>query len=74
MNPYAPSHDPNWHRLVDGLVILVIGMAVGLVVANLFASYETVEIRSTKFIRKMPAAEGAGNVQAPEQAVRFEEI
>lgn len=76
MNPFVTSKDPVWHRWIDGMVILVIGVALGMVAAQAFMSYETVT--TTKTIRRTPmvtSPEGqAGEVQAPEQPVKFEEI
>lgn len=31
MNPYQISEDPAWHRIIDGAVILIIGLAAGVV-------------------------------------------
>lgn len=52
MDPYQVSHDPTWHRWVDGLVILVIGLAAGLVISQASLLQET----TTEVIRTVPTA------------------
>jgi|GEM_PF-5971297 hypothetical protein len=36
MDPYITSHDPVWHRLLDGLVVFIIGITLGLLMTHFF--------------------------------------
>lgn len=57
MNPYEVSNDPLWHRWVDGLVILVIGLAAGLVLAQaLLIGQTTTTTTTTEIIRRNPTS------------------
>ncbi len=55
-DPYQISNDPAWHRWVDGVVLLVIGLAAGLVIAQAVALQETATTTRTEIIRTMPRA------------------
>lgn len=76
-NPFITSKDPVWHRWIDGLVILTVGVAMGVVAAQLFVSYETTTVtRTTRRtpLLETPKEEKAGEVKAPDTSVKFEEI
>jgi len=53
-DPYQVSQDPIWHRWVDGIVILVIGLAAGLVIAQGLMIQE-VTTTTTEIIRTAPS-------------------
>ncbi len=64
-DPYQISADPIWHRWVDGLIIMFIGLAAGVVLAGTFMMSETTTtIRTTEIIRRSP------NVPQIESGVR----
>ena len=48
-NPLQISQDANWHRWVDGVVILIIGLAAGLVLAQATMAQE---VTTTEVIRR----------------------
>lgn len=54
MNPYEISQDPAWHHWVDGVVILVIGIAAGLVMAQAFLATQSTTI-TTDGVRRLPS-------------------
>ncbi len=55
---FQVSNDPVWHRWVDGIVILVIGLAAGLVLAQAMIIEETTTTTTTTtdIIRQKPTA------------------
>lgn len=55
MDAYTISQDPFWHRWIDGLVILAIGVAAGLVIAQGMMMQETTST-TTEVIRTAPYA------------------
>ena len=76
-NTYVVTKDPIWHRWVDGLVILAIGFGIGVVLMGALTTYET-EIITVKSVRQLPTVntpeEQSGNVDAPRNPVKFNEI
>ncbi len=76
MNPFATTTDPAWHRVIDSLVILAIGVAVGVMVGLIFIPSETITV--TKVIQRVPLKsqdDSQGTVKAPVQSdtPKFEE-
>lgn len=73
MNPYQVSQDPVWHRWVDGLVILVIGVAAGVVVSQAMTYTETTTITETvRKVQTAPQIESGVSTDIP-SGIRFEE-
>jgi hypothetical protein len=73
MNPYHISQDPIWHRYMDGLIILFIGIAAGLVMAQALMTEETVI--TTETIRRTspaplidPKIESGASIEVPSGA------
>lgn len=74
MNPYQVSQDPAWHRWVDGLVVLVIGIAAGAVIASMFMYQQTVTVTETvRSIQTAPQIESGISTDIP-SGPRVEEI
>lgn len=73
MNPYEVSADPVWHRWVDGIVVLVIGFAAGLVVAQAIL---TTTVTTTETVRRVqtsgPQIESGASTELP-SGFRLEE-
>lgn len=79
MNPFELSSEPRLYRFIDGAVILIIGMVLGLVISQGIAFMEMTTTTTTETIRRVPLqtapeAEESGEVSAPKNSVRFEEI
>lgn len=74
MNPYQISQDPAWHRWVDGIVILVIGLAAGAVIASMFMYQQTVTVTETiRGIQTAPQVESGISTEVP-SGPRVDEI
>jgi len=77
MDTYVITKDPIWHHFVDGLVMLAIGFVVGVMLTGSMMSYEITTIE-TKTIRRAPTLQvpstEPGNVVAPQNSVRIDEI
>jgi len=72
---YKVSQDPAWHRWVDGFVILVIGVAAGLVITQGWLLQQTTTTTTTEIIRRAPAApqiESGVSTDAP-SGIKIEE-
>lgn len=76
-NPYQISSDPIWHRWIDGLIILFIGIAAGIVIAgSIMLGEVTTTTRTTEIIRRNPLSpqvESGIRTDVP-SSVQLEEI
>lgn len=73
MNPYEVSVDPVWHRWVDGLVVLVIGFAAGLVVAQAILVTTTTTTETTRRVQVSgPQIESGASTEVP-SGIKLEE-
>lgn len=73
MNPYQVSQDSIWHRWVDGLVILVIGIAAGVVLSQ-GLMYEEVTITETvRQVQTVPQVESGVSTDVP-SGIKVDEI
>lgn len=72
-DPYQISVDPAWHRLVDGIILLFIGIAIGVVAAQMLTYQETTTITETiRQVQTAPQIESGVHTDTP-SGVRIEE-
>lgn len=76
-DPYQISQDPIWHRWIDGLIILFIGIATGVVVAGtIMMTGVTTTTHTTEIIRRgpsLPQVESGARTDIP-SGVKLEEV
>ena len=77
MDPFQISKEPAYYRWIDGIVLLIIGVVTGLVISqglNFFQMTTTTSevIRNVPLVR--PETQESGNVMAPQNYIRFEDI
>lgn len=74
MNPYQISTDPVWHRWVDGIVILAIGLAAGVVITSMFMYGQTITVVETvRSVQTTPQLESGISTRIP-SSPRIDEI
>ena len=78
MNPFTVTKEPFIYRWIDGAVVLIIGMVIGIVISQGVAFFEMDTTTTTEVIRRVPLQQSetqeSGEVEAPKNAVRFEDI
>jgi hypothetical protein len=78
MNPFTVTKEPFIYRWIDGAVVLIIGMVVGIVLSQGIAFFEMDTTTTTEVIHRVPLeqpeTQESGKVEAPKSAVRFEDI
>lgn len=71
MDPFTPTQDQMWHRMLDGLVVITIGVVMGILVSQWFMSTIAASDDS-RLIRETPTLqipnETPGTVDAPGQS------
>lgn len=72
MNPYQISQDPVWHRWMDGLVILIVGLAAGLVLAGALMTQEITTTEVFRGAQTVPQIESGTSTDIP-SGIRIEE-
>lgn len=74
MDHYQISQDPFWHRWIDGIVILVIGISAGAVIASGLMYERTTTVETVRRVEVAnPQIESGISTQTP-SGVRVEEI
>lgn len=71
--------EPRWHKLVDAIVILFIGVICGIVFTQgmKFYDVETTTTTESRYIIESPELKkdgSTGEVIAPQKTLKFEEI
>jgi hypothetical protein len=78
MNPFTVSKEPAFYRWVDGAVVLIIGMVLGIVISQGIAFFEMGSTTTTKVLRRVPLQKSetqeSGTVNTPDDFIRFEDI
>lgn len=75
MNPYQISQDPAWHRWVEGLIILFIGLAAGVTIASALMVEETTTVNTLRRVQTAPQVEsGVSTEVSLPKGVKIDEI
>ena len=68
MNHYEISQDPIWHKWLDAVVILVIGISLGMVMSQAIQPQEVTTVTTTEIVKRSestPVLEADGVVDIP---------
>ncbi|MBA2279419.1 hypothetical protein H0V99_03215 [Candidatus Saccharibacteria bacterium] len=65
--------EPKWHRIVDALAVLAIGISIGFIISQVTALFEPQSVEFIQSSPSMPKAE-TGKLEIPAEPVKFEEI
>jgi hypothetical protein len=78
MNPFTVSKESAIYRWVDGAVVLIIGMVLGIVISQGIAFFEMGTTTTTEVLRRVPLQKSetkeSGTVTAPDDFIPFEDI
>ena len=75
MDPFQVSREPAYYRWIDGLVLLVIGVAIGIVISQSIALFEVGTTTETihRVRLQRPGTESTGDVTTPDDFISVEE-
>lgn len=75
MNPYQISQDPAWHRWIEGLIVLFIGIAAGVTIASALMVEETTTVNTLRRVQTAPQVEsGVSTEEVLPKGVKIDEI
>lgn len=76
MNPLQVSKDSNLNKMIDAAVLLIIGMVVGIISAQIMAYYEAGSTTTTKVIQRVQvkSPDTSSSVQVPENTIWLQQI
>ena len=78
MNPFEISKEPVYYRWIDGAVVLIIGVVLGILISQGIAFTGMETTTTTEVIHRVklqqPETQESGHVTAPQEFIPFEDI